>query len=99
MELETQLLAHEISQQKINSLAASAVIRLISTLINLFFGLHLIRGKAANILHIIIGILLLMSNAMINTALNDSLTFSEFYSANFEIIFELFLETLRIGGH
>jgi len=61
-ELEARLAAHTITQIEVNNIAVEAILVIISTIISMFFALHLIRNKAGEILSPVLGVVLFLGN-------------------------------------
>lgn len=68
-QLEVQLLAHQITQDEVNEFAAKALITLITTVINLFFAMHVVRSKTLKTFHTVFGIVLLLMSTYLNNYL------------------------------
>lgn len=79
-QLEALLLAHQISKSDINGFATKAIMILITTVINMFFAMKIMRNKTGQILNTIIGIILFLTSAFIDSFLSSHYDVASFIS-------------------
>lgn len=65
-ELEAQLIAHNLTQLEVNQVAAQALVIFITTMVNMFLAFKIFTAKAAEALHIVVGIGLFFIGVFIN---------------------------------